>query len=77
MGQYTYDVHEKCLISTPPPPPVHLRPNFFFIPVDLGRPILNEHPPPSSLTNYGTTNPSYSEQTNSKQKQNKVTPPSN
>ena len=58
-GQYTYDVHEKCLLFKthhPPPPLVHLRPKFFH-PLDLGRPISNTpttHPPRPTHTHTHT-----------------------
>ena len=50
-GWYTYDVHENCPIFKtlhPLHPLVHLRPKFLH-PLDLGRAISNEFPPPFPL----------------------------
>ena len=46
-GRYTYDVHENCLNFKTYPLFIYQRPKSFH-PRDLGRPILNEPPPPSS-----------------------------
>ena len=49
-GQYTYDVHENCLIFMTPHPPLCPSTSKTFPPLDIGRPDLNEPPPPSSPT---------------------------
>ena len=45
-GSYTYDVQENCPIFKSPDPLFHLIPSFH--PLDLGRPISNDPPSPSS-----------------------------
>ena len=53
-AQYTYDVHENCLVFKTSHPNVHLLAKYFN-PLERGRPILNEPLSPPSPTNYGTT----------------------